>query len=97
MEKKIQVTNLLLASLLQSGGAQVECIKTKTRYSVVELDLTHFSTELLADKIARLERVLRRMEDPEELKQLFSNTVMGETEDKYIRLKRRVVKERSIV
>lgn len=94
MTKSIEITNLLLAAFLEAGGACVIGIKPSTRFSKVELDLSHFSKEALEDKIMRLGRVVGRIEDAEELKHIFSASMLGEVEDKYIRLKKRVVKER---
>ena len=93
-DRTIQVTNLLLASLLECGGGQTVEIKSKHRYSMVSVDLEHFNKDALAEKVLRLARVIERTESDEELKHLFSASMLGELEDKYIRLKRRVVRER---
>ena len=93
-DRSIQVTNLLLASLLECGGGQVTDIKSKHRYSLVSVNLEHFSKDALAEKVMRLARVIERIESDEELKHLFSASILGELEDKYVRLKRRVVRER---
>lgn len=92
--KNIEITNLLLAAFLESGGACVIGIKSKSRYSKVELDLSHFNKKALEEKILRLGRVVGRVEDVDELKHIFSASMLGEIEDKYIRLKKRVVQER---
>jgi hypothetical protein len=89
------VTNLLLAAFLESGGASISRITPKGRYSQVTIDMTHFNKEALTDKVARLGRVIDRIEDVQELKHLFSASMLGEVEDRYIRLKRRVVNERN--
>ncbi|MGA1353407.1 MAG: hypothetical protein ACO32I_01280 [Candidatus Limnocylindrus sp.] len=94
MTQEIKVTNLLLASLLECGGASVNTIDPSRRFSTVTLDLTHFSREQLVDKLNRLVRVIERAEDPAEFTQLFSASMLGEMEDKYVRLKRRVVSAR---
>ena len=93
-ERSIEVTNLLLASLLECGGGVSAQIKSQHRYSRVTVDLTHFSKEALAEKLSRLTRVVERIESDEELKHLFSASMLGELEDKYVRIKRRVVRER---
>jgi hypothetical protein len=90
----IEITNLLLAALLECGGGSVEGIESKNRYSKITVNLDHFSRGSLYAKVDRLARVIERAESDEELKHLFSATVMGELEDKYVRLKKRVVKER---
>lgn len=95
MANEIEITNLLLAALLETGGACVTHVIPKTRYSVVRLDISHFNKNALSEKILRLSRVVERAEDPEELKHIFSASMLGEMEDRYVRLKRRVVKERS--
>lgn len=95
MSKEIEITNLLLAALLETGGASVTDVIPKTRYSVVKLDISHFSKDALSSKVMRLSRVIDRTEDPDELKHIFSASMLGEMEDRYVRLKRRVVKERS--
>ena len=93
-DRSIDITNLLLTSLLECGGAVTENIESKHRYSKITIDLTHFNKNALAQKISRLARVVERIESDEELKHLFSASMLGELEDKYIRLKRRVVQER---
>lgn len=95
MSNEIEITNLLLAALLETGGASVIGVIPKTRYSTVKLDITHFNKNALSEKILRLSRVVERYEDPEELKHIFGSSMLGEMEDRYVRLKRRVVKERS--
>ena len=95
MGNQIEITNLLLAALLETGGACVVEVTPKTRYSAVKLDVSHFNKIALSEKILRLARVVERAEDPEELKHIFSSSMLGEMEDRYVRLKRRVVKERS--
>ena len=95
MSNEIEITNLLLAALLETGGACVTDVIPKARYSVVKLDISHFNKNALSEKILRLSRVVERAEDPEELKHIFSASMLGEMEDRYVRLKRRVVKERS--
>ena len=90
----LSFTNLLLAAVLECGGAHVNQVRPNRRYSTVDLDLTHFSRDMLVQKISRLLRVIERTEDNQELKHLFSASMLGEVEDKYIRLKRRVVQER---
>jgi len=94
MTQEIKVTNLLLASLLECGGAAVNRIDPSRRYSTVTLDLTHFNRAQLVDKLNRLVRVIERAEDPAEFTQLFGASMLGEMEDKYVRLKRRVVSTR---
>lgn len=96
MTQEIKVTNLLLAALLECGGAAVNTIEPSRRFSTVSLDLSHFSREQLVDKLNRLVRVIERAEDPAEFTQLFSASMLGEMEDKYIRLKRRVVARREV-
>lgn len=93
-DSSIEITNLLLAALLECGGGSVENIESKNRYSKIKVNLAHFSRDSLYAKVERLSRVIERAESTEELKHLFSATVMGELEDKYVRLKKRVVKER---
>ena len=92
--KNLEVTNLLLAAVLECGGAEINGIRPHRRFSTIDLDLTHFSRERLAERVRRLVRVIERIEDDNELKHLFSASMLGEVEDKYIRLKRRVVQER---
>jgi hypothetical protein len=91
---ELDVTNLLLAAVLECGGAEIERVTPHRRYSKITLDLEHFSRDRLADKVGRLLRVIERAEDDHELAHLFSASMLGEVEDKYIRLKRRVVQER---
>lgn len=95
MPKEIEITNLLLAALLETGGASVTDVIPKARYSVIKLDVSHFNKNALSEKILRLSRVIERVEDHDELKHIFSASMLGEMEDRYVRLKRRVVQERS--
>lgn len=93
-DNTMDVTNLLLAAVLQCGGADVDKITPHRRYSSVTLALDHFSRDQLAEKIRRLLRVVERAETDQELSLLFGASMLGEVEDRYIRLKRRVVQER---
>ena len=94
-EDVLKVSNLLLAALLECGGARVTAVEFKHRYSEVSLDLTKFSKETLLAKTERLSRVVSRVEDDQEWKHLFTGCILGELEHKYIMLKRRIVKERT--
>lgn len=90
-----QTSNLLLAAFLEAGGAAVIDITVGRRYSQVHLNLDCLSKELLSNKAGRLCRVVERVEDPKEWTQLFNGCILGEVEDRYLRLKRRIADERS--
>lgn len=87
-------TNLLLASFLECGGAAITKIEARSRYSVVHLNLEYLNKDILSSKSDRLSRVISRLEDNSEWTHLFNSCILGEVEDKYLRLKRRVVEER---
>mgnify|MGYP001157366035 CR=1 FL=1 len=91
----LKTSNLLLAALLESSGGHVTSIAPRSRYSLVTVDLSSFSKEILEEKTSRLSRVVANIEDNEEWVHLFNNTFLGEVEDRYVRLKKRVVRERS--
>ena len=88
-------SNLLLAAFLECGGGAVTKIEIRSRYSLVHLNLNYLSKDLLASKSDRLSRVIERLEDPSEWTHLFNSCLLGEVEDKYLRLKRRIVDERA--
>lgn len=90
-----KTSNLLLASFLEAGGAAIIDIHVGKRYSLVHLNLDCLSKELLSNKANRLCRVIERVEDAKEWTQLFNGCILGEVEDRYIRLKRRIADERS--
>ena len=95
LPQSIKSTNLLLSALLECAGAEVKGISAGARYSEVSIDLEGFSQEKLTRKIDRLKRVVERVENDEEWRQIFNGTLLGELENKYICLKRRVVSERN--
>ena len=88
-------SNLLLAAFLECGGGAITRIETRSRYSIVHLNLNYLSKDMLASKSDRLSRVIERLEDPSEWTHLFNGCILGEVEDKYLRLKRRIVDERA--
>ena len=93
--KQFSTSNLLLAAFLECGGATITYIKTRDRYSTVYLNLDYLNKDILESKSKRLGRVVSRVEDPSEWMHLFNSCILGEVEDKYLRLKRRIVDERS--
>lgn len=90
-----KTSNLLLAAFLECGGAAVVKIDVGHRYSLVYLNLDCLSKDILSNKSDRLSRVVNRVEDVKEWTTLFNGCILGELEDKYYRLKRRIVDERS--
>ena len=93
--KSFSTSNLLLAAFLECGGATITKIDTRRRYSIVHLNLDYLSKDILVSKSDRLGRVVSRLEDPSEWNHLFNSCILGEVEDKYLRLKRRIVDERA--
>ncbi len=93
--KQYSTSNLLLAAFLECGGATITDIKSRDRYSLVYLNLDYLNKDILVSKSDRLGRVVNRLEDPSEWNHLFNSCILGEVEDKYLRLKRRIVDERS--
>jgi len=90
-----KTSNLLLAAFLECGGGAIVKVETRSRYSIVHLNLNYLNKDLLSSKSDRLGRVIERLEDPSEWTHLFNSCLLGEVEDKYLRLKRRIVDERS--
>ena len=88
-------SNLLLAAFLECGGAAIIDIQVGKRYSQVHLNLDCLSKDLLSEKAGRMSRVIDRVEDTKEWTQLFNGCILGEIEDRYLRLKRRIADERS--
>jgi hypothetical protein len=88
-------SNLLLAAFLECGGGTIVHIESRKRYSIIHLNLAYLSKDILVNKSNRLSRVIDRLEDPSEWSHLFNGCILGEVEDKYLRLKRRIVDERS--
>jgi hypothetical protein len=90
--KKFETTNLLLAALLISANGDLDDLKVGPRFSKAELDLSSLDAEGLALKLERL-AVGVRQEDPD-WTLLFDKSVLGDIEDKYLRLKRMISRAR---
>ena len=93
--KQFSTSNLLLAAFLECGGAVITRIQIGSRYSIVYLNLDYLNKGILENKSNRLGRVVNKVEDPSEWAHLFNSCILGEVEDKYLRLKRRIVDERA--
>ena len=87
-----ETTNLLLAALLTVGGAELNDVKVGPRFSKVDIDLTNLDAEALAARFERL-AVGIRQENPD-WTMLFDRSVLGDVEDKYLRLKRMISRSR---
>lgn len=89
---QFKTTNLLLAALLESGGATIDAIESGKKFSTITLTVPPYCKESLEKKSERLHRVIERLEDTEEWRELFNISVLGEMEDKYVKLKRRITR-----
>ncbi len=92
--REFKTSNLLLAAFLECGGASIARIELKSRFSVVYMDLTELRDSTLADKLNRVVRCVEKVEDDTEWGLLFNACMLGEIEDRYLRLKRRITQER---
>jgi hypothetical protein len=92
--EQFKTTNLLLASLLESGGASIDSIETGKKFSTVTLTVPPYCKDSLQKKAERLLRVIERIENTEEWRELFNISVLGEMEDKYVKLKRRLTRNK---
>ncbi len=90
--KDFETTNLLLAALLISANADLVELKVGARFSKVHLNLDHVNADELGDKLERL-AVGVRQEDPD-WTLLFDKSILGDIEDKYLRLKRMISRAR---
>lgn len=93
---EVRTSNLLLAALLECGGASIARIEYKSRFSLVFLDTSTLSNQALVEKFNRVGRCIEKVEDDAEWGMLFNTCMLGELEDKYLRLKRRISQERPI-
>ena len=87
-----ETTNLLLAALLTAGGGQLQDVIVGPRFSRVQVDLSSLDKEALAARFERL-AVGIRQDDPD-WTLLFDRSVLGDIEDKYLRLKRMISRSR---
>lgn len=92
--EEFKTTNLLLASLLEASGATITAIDIGKKFSTITLEVPSYCRDSLSSKIERLGRVVGRQESTDEWKDLFSNTVLGDMEDKYVRLKRKITRSK---
>jgi hypothetical protein len=93
-KQEFKTTNLLLASLLEASGAVIVSTEIGKKFSTITLEIPNYCKDQLCNKIERLARVVSRMESTDEWRDLFSNTVLGDMEDKYVRLKRKITRSR---
>ena len=91
---EFKTSNLLLAAFLECGGASISRIEYKSRFSVVFLDTAGLKNTTLVDKLGRVGRCVEKIEDDAEWSMLFNTCMLGELEDKYLRLKRRISQEK---
>jgi hypothetical protein len=78
--------------LLISANGDLDDLKVGPRFSKAELDLSGLDVEGLASKLERL-AVGVRQEDPD-WTMLFDKSILGDIEDKYLRLKRMISRAR---
>jgi hypothetical protein len=93
-KQELKTTNLLLAALLEASGATILSLENGKKFTTVTLEIPNYCKDQLLNKIERLTRVVNRVESNDEWKDLFSNTVLGDMEDKYVRLKRKITRAR---
>jgi hypothetical protein len=93
-KQELKTTNLLLAALLEASGATILSLENGKKFTTVTLEIPNYCKDQLLNKIERLTRVVNRVESNDEWKDLFSNTVLGDMEDKYVRLKRKITRTR---
>ena len=97
---EVKLQNLLLCGLLIEGGAELprDGIVHSGRRADVSLDTSRLDCRRLATKIRRLADSIEGLPDPasaEDWNWVFSNSVLGGTENHYRRLKGAVVDRRS--
>jgi DNA-binding XRE family transcriptional regulator len=92
--EEFKTTNLLLASLLEASGATITNIEIGKKFSTITLDVPSYCKDSLSNKVERLGRVIGRLESVDEWKDLFASTVLGDMEDKYVRLKRKITRSK---
>lgn len=92
--EEFKTTNLLLAALLEAAGATITNIEIGKKFSTITLEIPSYCKDSLANKVERLDRVITRTESVDEWKDLFSSTILGDMEDKYVRLKRKITRSK---
>ena len=85
-------TNLLLAALLTVGGAEISDVEIGPRFSKIKLDLTEMDKALLKSKFEKLIDSIEK--DEVDWSSTFDRSVLGDIEDKYLRLKRMIFQGR---
>jgi len=91
MEEYI-TTNLLLAALLIVGNAEIADIEIGPRFSKVKLNLKEMDKTVLATKFKKLIENLN--EENVDWVSTFDRSILGDIEDKYLRLKRMIFQAR---
>lgn len=93
-EETLRTTNLLFAAVLLTNGAEVISINTGARFSEIILDTSLLSRDQLAGKFLKLSIAIKHPEENPDLQNIFNSSILGDIEDKYLRLKRAVVEKR---
>lgn len=89
--KSVSTTNLLLASLLISSGGNVVDLEDKGRYTLVHLDLSGCSLELLKSLSNNTTSMLSEMKKDspiESWERFFSLSMLGRIDREYKELKK---------
>jgi len=85
-------TNLLLAALLTVGGAEISDVEIGARFSKIVLNLEELDKNILKNKFQKL---LENIDEEDvDWASAFDRSVLGDIEDKYLRLKRMIFQGR---
>ena len=90
-EKHVSTTNLLLASLLLSSGGNVVELEDKGRYTLVHLDLSGCSLDLLRSLSKNTTSMLgdmRKSQSIADWEKFFSLSLLGKVDREYKELKK---------
>jgi hypothetical protein len=98
-EKHVSTTNLLLASLLLSSGGNVVELEDKGRYTLVHLDLSGCSLDLLkslSNNTTSLLGDLKKGQSIADWERFFSLSLLGRVDREYKELKKLISNARLV-
>lgn len=93
-EHTIRTTNLLYAAVLLTDGAEVLMIKSGPKFSEIFLDVSQLNREHLSQRLQKLAISMQDVDNFPDVTAVIDNSIMGDIDDKYIRLKRAVIGKR---
>jgi hypothetical protein len=102
MKDEYVTTNLLLAAMLIAGNASIADIEVGGRFSKVKIDMSSLDVSILVSRFRKLADELElagtsdddKRPSPVDYSPVYDRSVLGDIEDKYLRLKRMIFQAR---